>query len=83
MPNGVSPNMPPAPAPALPPLYQALEALSADRHGALRLRNAGFGFAAAASAIPVTAEEIAVAARTLPIVFAAQPPRSRRTCRWR
>lgn len=72
--NGVAAAMPDAPAPPLPPLYRALEALTADRHGALRLHDSGFGFAAAASAIPLAAEEFVVAARTLPIVFAAQAP---------
>lgn len=74
LPNGAVGPMPRAPAPTLPPLYQALEVLTANRHGALRLRHAGFGFASAASAIPLAAEEFVVAARTLPIVFATQAP---------
>lgn len=70
--NGVAAPTPPAPI--LPPLYSALEPLTPERHRALRIRDAGFGFAAAASAIPLAAEEFLVAARTLPIVFGAQPP---------
>lgn len=63
-----------ATAPALPPLYRQLEGLTAERHAALRLREAGYGFAAAASAVPLAAEECAIAARSLAIVFAAQAP---------
>jgi hypothetical protein len=61
-------------APVLPPLYKALDPLAAERHARLRVRDAGFGFAAQASAIPLSAEEFTVAARTLPIVFGAQAP---------
>jgi hypothetical protein len=61
-------------APILPPLYRSLEAVSAERHGRLRLRDAGLGFARTASAVPLTAEEFSVAARSLVIVFAAQAP---------
>ncbi len=61
-------------APVLPPAYRSLEAVSAERHGALRLQEAGFGFAATLSAVPLAAEEFAVAARSLPIVFGAQAP---------
>ncbi|MBL6455454.1 SapC family protein [Belnapia sp. T6] len=61
-------------APSLPPLYRALEGLTAERHAALRLHDAGYGFAAGASAIPLAAEEFTVAARSLPIVFAATAP---------
>lgn len=61
-------------APVLPPGYRSLEALSAERHGGLRLHGAGFGFAAALSAVPLAAEEFALAARWLPIVFGAQAP---------
>lgn len=60
--------------PVLPPLYTALEPLAPQRHGALRVRDAGFAFARAATAVPLAAEEFVAAARTLPIVFAAQPP---------
>ncbi len=63
-----------AAAPALPPLYQGLEPVMAQRHAGLRLRDAGLGFAAAASAVPLAAEEFVLAARTMPIVFAAQAP---------
>ncbi len=60
--------------PALPPLYRQLEGLTADRHRALRLRDVGYGFAAAASAVPLAAEEFIIAARSLAIVFTAQAP---------
>lgn len=60
--------------PALPPLYRSLDPLNPDRHGRLRLRPAGFRFAARTSAVPLAFEEFAAAARTLPVVFAAQPP---------
>ena len=63
-----------ASAPVLPPLYRQLEGLTAERHAALRLREAGYGFAAAANAVPLAAEECAIAARSLAIVFAAQAP---------
>ncbi|WP_187830058.1 SapC family protein [Siccirubricoccus phaeus] len=63
-----------ATAPQLPPLYRSLEAVTPERHGKLRLRDAGLGFARTLSAVPITAEEIPVAARTLAIVFAAQAP---------
>lgn len=67
--NGAAP-----PAPVLPPLYSALEPVAAERHRALRLRDAGWAFAAQANALPLAAEEFASAARTLPIVFAATAP---------
>src|SRR3954452_3950663 len=60
--------------PAGPPLYKALDPLTPERQGRLRVRDAGFGFAAQASAIPLVAEEFTIAARTLPIVFGAQAP---------
>lgn len=59
---------------SLPPLYRSLEGLTVERHAALRLRDVGYGFAAGASAIPLAAEEFTIAARSLPIVFAAQAP---------
>jgi len=69
------PNGHGAPAgPALPPLYRRLEPVTAERHAALRLRAAGYAFAAEATAVPLAAEEFVAAARTLPIVFAAQAP---------
>lgn len=67
--NGAAPT-----APALPPLYAALEPVAAERHAALKLRDAGWAFAAKANALPLAAEEFVAAARTLPIVFAAPPP---------
>jgi hypothetical protein len=79
--NGAAPaasapggGAPPAGQPPLPPLYGALEPLRADRHAGLRVRNAGFAFAREAAAVPLAAEEFLPAARSLPIVFAAQPP---------
>ncbi len=78
-PETARPNGPAAPpakpgAPTLPPLYRALEPLTAQRHGTLRIHQAGYGFAAEANALPLAAEEFTAAARSLPIVFAAQPP---------
>lgn len=58
----------------LPPLYGALEPLTFQRHAALRVRDAGYGFARESTAVPLAAEEFVAAARSLPIVFAAQPP---------
>jgi len=72
--NGATLPEPHAAAPILPPFYRSLEALTAERHSHLRLRDAGLGFAAGASAVPLAAEEFGVAARTLTIVFAAQAP---------
>jgi len=65
---------PAAGAPILPPLYTALEPLTAQRHADLRVREAGFAFARGISAIPLAAEEFAIASRQYPIVFTAQPP---------
>ncbi len=62
------------PAQILPPLYTALEPLTPERHGKLKLRNAGFGFAAQMHAVPLAAEEFAAACRSMPIVFTAQEP---------
>src|SRR4051794_32301554 len=76
-PNGADPDAAARGAaglPTLPPLYRSLEGLSFERHGRLRLRDAGFGMAAGATALPLAAEEFVVAARSLPIVFGAQPP---------
>jgi hypothetical protein len=58
----------------LPPLYGALEPLSAARHGRLRWRDVGLGFAAAAPALPLTLAELGRAARHAPVVFAPEPP---------
>ena len=69
-----APNGATAPLPALPPLYRGLEPVTAQRHAGLRVRDAGFGFAREASAVPLMAEEFVAAARSLPIVFAAQAP---------
>jgi hypothetical protein len=64
----------PAAAPAagsgLPPMYSGVEALSAQRHGALKLAApAGFGHAAAMSSILVGASEVPAASRDYPVVF--------------
>lgn len=73
--NGAAQNGSGHPAPhSLPPLYRSMEALNPAVHGDLRLRESNFAFTADASALPVTAEEFSAAARTLPIVFAANPP---------
>ncbi|MGX9966296.1 SapC family protein [Roseomonas sp. F4] len=62
-------------APTLPVLYQALEVVNADRHGALRLLSARrqpdlTGIAA----LPLAVEEIALVGRQLPVLFAEQAP---------
>jgi len=64
----------PAATPLLPPLYNALEPLTAQRHSELRLRDSGYAFAARISAIPLAAEEFAAASRHYPIVFTAHAP---------
>jgi len=69
-----TPTATPAPAPVLPPLYSSLEPLTSQRHSGLRVREAGYAFAAGISAIPLAAEEFAVASRHYPIVFTAQAP---------
>jgi hypothetical protein len=58
----------------LPPLYSRLEPLTAERHRKLRLRDAGFGFAAKHSAVPLAAEEFAAASRHYAIVFGTEAP---------
>lgn len=63
-----------ATGPLLPPLYSSLEPLTAQRHGDVRVREAGYAFAAGISAIPLATEEFAVASRHYPIVFTAQAP---------
>ncbi len=65
---------PAAAQPPLPPLYGGLEPLTAERHGHLRLRDTGLGFAAAMHAVPLAAEEFPLAGRSLPIVFAIDAP---------
>jgi hypothetical protein len=61
-------------APEMPPLYRALQPITAERHGSLRVTGGDFRFAARARTIPLAAEEFLVAARTVPIVFAPEPP---------
>lgn len=61
-------------APQLPPLYQGIAPLNAQQHGAWRIRDVGYGFAAHLPAVPLTVEEFPVAARHMAIVFANQPP---------
>jgi hypothetical protein len=63
-----------AAAPRLPLFYSRLEPVTANRHGNLRIRSAGYGFAREATGIPLAAEEFGVAARTLPIVFGNDAP---------
>jgi len=55
-------------------LYTGVEALDRARHGAMRLTDAGQGFARTATSVPIAAEEFALAARLMPIVFAAAAP---------
>ena len=61
-------------APVLPPLYKALEPLAIERHGKLKLRDAGFAFASRMHAVPLAAEEFIAACRSMPIVFTATAP---------
>jgi len=72
--NGTAATVAVPTPPALPPLYRSLDPLTPERHGGLRVRDGGYRFAAATSAVPLTVEEFGIAARTLPIVFAAQAP---------
>src|SRR4051812_43010931 len=72
--NAAAVNGAAAAGPTLPPLYRSLDPLTPEQHGRLRLRAAGYGFAAAPSAVPLTFEEFGIAARALTIVFAAQAP---------
>lgn len=58
----------------MPPLYGRLEPLTVEAHRLLRIKDAGFGFAATLSAVPLAAEEFIPAARHLAIVFAAEAP---------
>lgn len=58
----------------LPILYSGLEPLDAARHAALRLRDAGHGFAGRLSSIPLAVDEFALAGRRMPLVFAAEAP---------
>ncbi len=59
--------------PALPPMYAAIEALSATRHGALKLAaSQGYGHAAKMSSIILAASEIPAAAQDFPVVFSDQ-----------
>lgn len=54
----------------LPPLYRRPRVLHAPRHGNRSLAPPGhYGFAAQINAVPVVAEEMAVAGRHFPIVF--------------
>lgn len=54
----------------LPPLYRRPQVLHARRHGHRSLAPPGdYGFAAHINAVPVVAEEMAVAGRHFPIVF--------------
>jgi hypothetical protein len=54
----------------LPPMYSAVEALSAARHGSLRLKRPdGFAHASGLSSIILGASEVPTAARDYPVVF--------------
>ncbi|MCX8135234.1 MAG: SapC family protein [Roseococcus sp.] len=57
----------------LPPLYAALEPLSAARHGRLCWRDPGLAFAVP-QPLPLALDEIGRAARHAPVVFAPDPP---------
>jgi hypothetical protein len=59
------------PDPTLPLLYKRPRPLLSDQDGDLSLRpNTGYGFAAAANAVPLMAAEFLGACRHIPIVFA-------------
>jgi len=63
-----------APATQQPVFYNNPEALTAERHGDLRLKpNADFRFAKNANAVPITDVEFASASRFYPIVFSSDP----------
>lgn len=64
-------DQPIAGTPALPPFYTAPEPLSADRHGGWRLLDGDASFASDTPYVPIVAGELAAAARSYPIVFAA------------
>jgi len=60
---------------ALPVLYSKPVALSAERHGNMRLaRKIDFGFAKNVNAVPLNVSEIKLAVRFYPIVFAGNDP---------
>jgi hypothetical protein len=59
---------PPARRP-LPLFYQDPQPLNAGAHGALRLKDGDYGFAARTNAAPLTLVEFASAARCYPVVF--------------
>ena len=64
---------PGAAASQLPQFYAGAEPLDRNRHAGLRLRpHAGFAFAASANAVPLLIGEFALAAVSMPIVFAGQ-----------
>ena len=60
----------------LPLFYQRPHPLTTERHGGKSIRSrADYGFAGAANAVPLNAEEFLLASKTYPIVFAgADPP---------
>lgn len=65
----------PATGPALPMFYKSPMPLEPARHATAGLKpQSGFGFAAGTNALPLTASEMAHAARTYPIVFSASAP---------
>ena len=77
--NGASDEKSPAswePTGELPLFYQRPQPLTTERHGGKSIRSqADYGFAGAANAVPVNAEEFPFASKTYPIVFAgADPP---------
>ncbi|NKC32836.1 SapC family protein [Falsiroseomonas selenitidurans] len=66
---------PGAAATGLPTLYRAVEAVTAERHRALRLRPAlRLAAATRTGALPVAMEEMALLGRHLPLVFADAAP---------
>ncbi len=67
-------------APALPLFYRSPMLIRAPEHLTFGVKpsETPFSFAAEATAIPIVANEFAVAGRHYPIVFANE----RRACRW-
>lgn len=63
---------PPPAAPPAPLFYRNPEPVSPETHGALRLKEAGFGFASSTNAVPLVGAEFPQAAHDYPVVFAPE-----------
>lgn len=60
-----------SPAPLLPLFYNDLQPLHAERHAAWRLKQGDASFASETPYVPIVVGELAAAARSYPVVFAA------------